>query len=223
MAKIQPRSPAYAPHEYPFCIGGLWVSGANINGVTYTENMYVYRQRSDCIFDLILEDGTVFKYVELVCKDKNGKSLNSLEPDDFIVTQIPLNTFFVKIYRKNIDPTVGFLFKPMLNYVVLCNGNRIYDPDFTRKGDAPQPSTSPKVSVEADEHSWSQTPDGDFKLIISSSHGLGNFPIVRVYNKDIVPTTQTTVQVEHNGFGTVTLTALRPFNVLVNLYGDYVE
>lgn len=108
--------------------------GANINGVTYTENMYVYRQRSDCIFDLILEDGTVFKYVELVCKDVDGKSLNSLEPDDFIVNKIPLNTFFVKIYRKNIDPTVGFLFKLMLNYVVLCNGKRIYDPDFTRKG-----------------------------------------------------------------------------------------
>ena len=89
--------PIAGQNQFPYTIGGFLVDGAKINGVTYAKKLYIHKQRSYDLYDLMDTDGNIFKFIRIVGNDVNGKRLNYFTVSEELVETIPNNTFFLKI------------------------------------------------------------------------------------------------------------------------------
>lgn len=89
--------PIAGQNQFPYTIGGFLVDGAKINGVTYAKKLYIHKQRSYDIYDLMDTDGNIFKFIRIVGNDVGGNRLNYFTVSEELVKIIPNNTFFLKI------------------------------------------------------------------------------------------------------------------------------
>lgn len=95
--------PIAGQNQFPYTIGGFLVDGAKINGVTYSKELYIHKQRSYDIYDLMDTDGNIFRFIRIVGNDMAGKRLNYFTVAEELVEQIPNNTFFLKIQDPSRD------------------------------------------------------------------------------------------------------------------------
>lgn len=108
-----------APGQYPFAIGGLKAGKAVINGQTATKAMYIHKQRSDIMYDLIDEDGNIFYFIELVWYDVNGVNLaNTVLPAN---ANIKNNSFVILI-----DDGVNKGYAMLFQYHKIKLNNNLY-------------------------------------------------------------------------------------------------
>lgn len=95
--------PIAGQHQFPYGLTGFLVDGANINGVRYAKKLYIYKQRSYNTYDLMDEDGTIFRFIRIGYHDIDGNRLNYFDISQELADKIPINTFFMKIQ----DPSRG--------------------------------------------------------------------------------------------------------------------
>lgn len=120
--------------QLPFNLGGFLVDAANIKGVMY-EDLNIYQQRSDVMFDLIDKDGTIHQFVQLVYKDANGQPLDVTKSNSVLQGEIMKNSFFIKSTDTS---DLSFIIAFQLNKVKLSNGTVNFKPFPIRSGDATQ-------------------------------------------------------------------------------------
>lgn len=89
--------PIAGQNQFPYTIGGFLVDGANINGTTYAKKLYIYKQRSYSLYDLIDIEGNIYQFIRITYKNNVGEILNYFDVAENLVDTIPVNTFFLKI------------------------------------------------------------------------------------------------------------------------------
>lgn len=101
------------------------VDGAKINGFTFVEELYIYKQRSFNIYDLVSANGTVYEFIEIICTNENNQYLDYYENSTDLVSTIKNNSFFMKIEdpKENI---YGFITLIQLNKIKVHNGRYVY-------------------------------------------------------------------------------------------------
>ena len=99
--------------QRPFNIGGILVNGAKSNGVKFIKNIYLYKQRSYDVYDLIDELGQVHEFMRLVYRNSNNNILKYTDLDVDITESLADNTFYIKEQ----DPSRGiFGFSTLYQY-----------------------------------------------------------------------------------------------------------
>ncbi|QOE32360.1 Ig-domain containing protein [Klebsiella phage Muenster] len=112
-------------NHYPFVVDGLKVTAANVNGTVHVGDLFVYKQRTFDVYDLISTDGTVYTFIRLVHRDSNLVALKYSDADEDIADSLAVNTFCIK----ESDPKTGvegFSILYQLNKVKLDNGGFIF-------------------------------------------------------------------------------------------------
>ena len=94
--------PIAGQNQFPYTIGGFCVQGASYNGSTY-HNLNIFKQRSDCIFDLIDTSGNVYTKVQLTYLDKDNNVLNYSTGDLELVEELNRNSFYMRADDKFIS------------------------------------------------------------------------------------------------------------------------
>jgi len=89
--------PIAGQNQFPYTVGGFLVDGAKINGVTYAKKLYIHKQRSYSMYDLMDTDGNIFRFIRIGYQDNLGNMLNYFDTAENLVETIPNNTFFLKI------------------------------------------------------------------------------------------------------------------------------
>lgn len=119
--------PIAARNRYPFGVSGIIVGGAVLKDGTKLTNIKISKQRSDIMFDLLSADGaTLYQFVSLTSKDKDGKELDKTKPDSELVDSLAPGTFYVRVIDTE-DDNKGFLFSLQLNKVILSDGSPVYN------------------------------------------------------------------------------------------------
>lgn len=125
--------PIAGRNQYPFTINGIIVDGAKIQGVEFVKGLFIYKQRSAIVYDLIDVDGVIYEFVEITWTSTDGVDLDYFDNSSVIVKQIKDNSFFIKIQdiQRNI---FGFITLMQLNKVKVHTGDYIYynqDDDYS--------------------------------------------------------------------------------------------
>lgn len=114
---------AIARHnQFPYAIGGILIDGANINGTTYIKELYIIQQRSDIVYDLVDASGTVYTFVTMTYRGTDSRMLDASEDDATLVTKIPKNTFYAKVFDED-DNLLGFMTRILYNIVKISDGS----------------------------------------------------------------------------------------------------
>lgn len=117
--------PIAGRNQYPFTINGIIVDGAKIDGNTYVKDLFIHKQRSYNMYDLIDASGEVYEFIEITWTSTEGVDLNYFDNSSFIVEQIRNNTFFIKI--QDIPRNIyGFITLMQLNKIKVHTGDYIY-------------------------------------------------------------------------------------------------
>lgn len=82
--------------QRPFNIGGILVNGAKDGEETFIKDIYIYKQRSYNVYDLIDELGQVHEYMTLVYRNADGKLLNYTDLDFDLTNSLADKTFYIK-------------------------------------------------------------------------------------------------------------------------------
>lgn len=130
---ISMGKPIRGEGQFPYSIGGFLVNGALINGKTYNKELYINKQRSYKMYDLIDSDGVIYQYVELVYKDEFDEDLNYYEIDSLIVNKLKERTFYLKVQ----DPSrgiYGFATLYQYNKVKVHTGEYIFREQYIDAG-----------------------------------------------------------------------------------------
>ncbi|MCU6292796.1 hypothetical protein [Escherichia coli] len=134
--------PIAGQDQFPFTIGGYLVDGANIKGTTYVKSLYIYKQRSSDLYDLMDSNGTIYRFIRIVGYGQDGNRLNYFTPAEEIVPNLATNTFFIKVQdaERNI---FSFVRLYQLNKIITFDGDYIFrkiDKDRYLSGVLIQPS-----------------------------------------------------------------------------------
>lgn len=120
--------PIAGENQYPFLIGGLLVDSAKIDGVVYSKELYIYKQSSSFMFDLIhATTGRIFKDVIVTWYNDKALRLNYNDTSLYIAKQLPERTFAKKVQ----DPSrgiYGFMVMYHLNKIKVSTGDYIFIP-----------------------------------------------------------------------------------------------
>lgn len=110
--------------KFPFTIGGIKVTGAKHNGETFVDKLYILKQRSAYLYDLIDDKGTVYEYMQMVYRNKNTDILDFDEDDDKLSESLKDGTFYIK-EEDTVSGVKGFSTMYMINKIKLHNGRFI--------------------------------------------------------------------------------------------------
>lgn len=112
--------------KLPFGIGGIKVSVAKIDGKVLTETLYINRQRSGNVYDLINDNGDIYYKVSMRWYDTRGIDIpNSVEPADAI-NMVQDNSFMIYV---DDGISMGYTMLYMGRVIKLNNG-RIVKRDY---------------------------------------------------------------------------------------------
>lgn len=117
--------PVRGRNKFPFAAGGLMVNGANINGELFDKKLYIHKQRSYGVYDLVDINGKIYEFVKITYKDKNGYPLDYYDVDENLMTQIKFNTFYIKAQDER-RKIYGFVTLYMYRYLKVHTGDVIY-------------------------------------------------------------------------------------------------
>lgn len=114
--------------QWPFSINGIIVDGAKINNIVHFKDLFIYKQRSYNMYDLIDSNGVIYEYVRITYVDIDGDVLTYHTPSDILAAQIEDNHFFIKIQdiTRNI---FGFITLIQSNKVKVSTGDYIFIDD----------------------------------------------------------------------------------------------
>lgn len=111
--------------QRPFNINGILVNGAKSEGEKFIKNIFIYKQRSYNVYDLIDDLGKVHEYMTLVYRNENGEILKYTDLDVDITDSLKEGTFYIKEQ----DPSRGiFGFSTLYQYkkIKVHNGKYIF-------------------------------------------------------------------------------------------------
>lgn len=111
--------------QLPYAYGGFLVNGAKIDGIAYDKELYINKQRSYTMYDLIDAAGNIYQFVRLVYRNEDGYQLDYYEIDEVLANSLEERTFYLKVQ----DPTrniYGFATLYMYNLVKVHTGDYIY-------------------------------------------------------------------------------------------------
>lgn len=111
--------------QFPYSIGGFLVNGAKIHGMTFSKQLYINKQRSYKVYDLIDDYGTIYQYIELVYTNENDEVLNYYTPDDNLVDTLKDGTFYLKVQDPSRD-IYGFATLYQYHKVKVHTGDYIF-------------------------------------------------------------------------------------------------
>lgn len=111
--------------QYPFQINGILVDGAKINGTTFVKNLFIYKQRSYNMYDLIDASGKVYEFIEITWRRENTINLKYSDNSEYSVQFIKDNSFFIK--TQDIDRNIyGFITLLQENKLKVSTGDYIF-------------------------------------------------------------------------------------------------
>lgn len=117
--------PVRGEGQLPFGIGGFLVSGAKIGGETFDKTLFINKQRSYNLYDLIDQSGKIYQFIQLVYRDENNITLDYFDTDAELSKTLANGTFYLKVQ----DPArniYGFATLYMYNLVKVNTGQYIY-------------------------------------------------------------------------------------------------
>lgn len=121
--------PIAGQNQPRFGLTGILVDGANIEGVTYAKSLYIYKQRSDVLYDLMDSAGNIFQFIEIGYQDVDGGHLDYFTPASQLVLTIPKNTFFIKIHDAARD-IFSFVRLYHNNKCITFDGDYVFKPTY---------------------------------------------------------------------------------------------
>lgn len=121
--------PIAGQNQPRFGLTGILVDGANIEGVTYAKSLYIYKQRSDVLYDLMDSAGNIFQFIEIGYQDVDGGHLDYFTPASQLVLTIPKNTFFIKIQDAGRD-IFSFVRLYHNNKCITFDGDYVFKPTY---------------------------------------------------------------------------------------------
>lgn len=125
--------------KLPFGIGGIKVSVAKIDGKVLTETLYINRQRSSNVYDLINDNGDIYYKVSMCWYDTRGIDIpNSVKPVDAI-NMVQDNSFMIYV-DDGISKGYTTLY---MGRIIKLNNGRVVKRDYTTPVDGV--IISPKV------------------------------------------------------------------------------
>jgi hypothetical protein len=111
--------------QYPFIINGIVVDGAKINGISYVKTLYIYKQRSYNMYDLIDSDGNVFEFISITWRTETLIPLKYSDSSNFSVLLIKDNSFFIK--TQDVSRNIyGFITLLQENKLKVSTGDYIF-------------------------------------------------------------------------------------------------
>ncbi len=127
--------------KLPFGIGGIKVSAAKIGGKVLTETLYINRQRSGNMYDLINDNGDIYEKVLMRWYDTRGIDIpNSVEPADAI-NMVQDNSFMIYV-----DDGISMGYTTLyMGRIIKLNNGRVVKRDYTTPVDGV--IISPKVAA----------------------------------------------------------------------------
>lgn len=125
--------------KLPFGIGGIKVSVAKIGGKVLTETLYINRQRSGNMYDLINDNGDIYEKVLMRWYDTRGIDIpNTVEPADAI-NMVQDNSFMIYV-----DDGISMGYTTLyMGRIIKLNNGRLVKRDYTTPVDGV--IISPKV------------------------------------------------------------------------------
>lgn len=111
--------------QYPFNVGGILTNGAKYNDDIYVKSLYIYKQRSYNIYDLIDDGGYVYEFMELVYRNEEGFIMDYYDIDINLSQSLKNGTFYIKEQdpERNI---YGFSTLYQYNKIKIHDGNYIF-------------------------------------------------------------------------------------------------
>lgn len=113
--------------KLPFGIGGIKVSVAKIDGKVLTETLYINRQRSSNVYDLINDNGDIYYKVSMCWYDTRGIDIpNTVKPVDAI-NMVQDNSFMIYV-DDGISKGYATLY---MGRIIKLNNGRVVKRDYT--------------------------------------------------------------------------------------------
>lgn len=113
--------------KLPFGIGGIKVSVAKIDGKVLTETLYINRQRSSNVYDLINDNGDIYYKVSMCWYDTRGIDIpNTVKPVDAI-NMVQDNSFMIYV-DDGISKGYSTLY---MGRIIKLNNGRVVKRDYT--------------------------------------------------------------------------------------------
>lgn len=127
--------------DYPFGECGYVVDGAYLRNGTKIQNLRIYKQRSDQMYDLLdPRTNTIYQKVLITGYNSTGEVLDYSKTNADLIETIPKNTFFIRAYNEP-KTKKGFVFKFLYNKIILSTGRPLYDM-YTPECEIPLPDLS---------------------------------------------------------------------------------
>lgn len=107
--------------KFPFTIDGIMVTGAKHNGEALVEKLYILKQRSAYLYDLIDDNGKIYEYMQMVHRDKDTGILDFDGEDETLSESLKDGTFYIK-EEDTVSGVKGFSTMYMIHKIKLHNG-----------------------------------------------------------------------------------------------------
>lgn len=127
--------------QFPYSLDGKIINGAKIDGDDYVGELYIFKQRSDTLYDLMDDTPTVYPYISITSRDKDNVKMDVSTADAALTANLKDNTFFIK----ETDPVTSvddFVYIYHLHKTILNSGSVIYE-----QNTVPPTNTTPSTAV----------------------------------------------------------------------------
>lgn len=104
----------------PFGSNGIVVTAAKKRNGDILTNLYIHKQRSVNVFDLIDTDGNIYQFMKLIVDNEKGIAIDYKLPTPELIKLLKPNTFFITVKDED-DNAIGLLRKFNFNYWVLSD------------------------------------------------------------------------------------------------------